>query len=109
MRVSSLNSTRRYCARSGISRPQQLLNRKAVGEVVGHGAEIVDPVGQRHDLLIKLGLAGLFDARVQIANIRGEPDDGLAIDLDDKAKHAVGRGMLRTHVDDHGLIVGGAF
>ena len=41
---------------------------------------------------------------MQVADVRCERDDGLAVDLDNKAQHAMGRGMLRTHVDDHGLI-----
>jgi len=90
----------------GNLKAQQLLHREAVGEVVGHGAEIVDAVGERDYLLVKLGLAGLLDAGVEITDIRGEGDHGLAIDLDHEAKHAVGRRMLRAHIDDHGLVGG---
>ena len=108
MRVSSLSRTRRHCARSGISRPEQLLDRQAVAEVVGHGAEIVDAVGQRDDLLVELGLAGLLDAGVQVADVGREGDDGFAVDLEHEAQHAVGRRVLRAHVEDHGLVVGRA-
>ena len=106
MRVSSLKSTRRYCARSRNLKSQQLLYRQAVGEVVGHGTQIVDAVGKRNDLLVELGLAGLLDAGVQIADVGSESDDGFAIDLNDKAQDAMGRRMLRAHVDDHGLVCG---
>ena len=50
--------------------PQQLLHRQAVRQVVGHGAEIIDAVGQRHDLLVELGFAGLLDAGVQDTRCR---------------------------------------
>ena len=89
----------------GDLQPQQLLDRQAVGEVVGHRAEVVDAVGQRHDLLVELGLAGLLDAGVQIADVGHERDDGFAIDLEHQAKHAVRRRMLRAHVEDHGLVL----
>ncbi len=84
--------------------PQQLLHRQAVGQVVGHGAEIVDAVGHGHDLLVELGLAGLLDAGVQIPDVGHDAHDGFAVDLQQQAQHAMGRGMLRTHVQDHRLV-----
>ena len=51
---------------------EQLLHRQAVRQVVGHRAEIVDAVGQRDDLLVELGLAGLLDAGVQVADVGGQ-------------------------------------
>jgi hypothetical protein len=44
---------------------------------------------------------------VQKANIRHDPYDGLAIDLQQNAQHAVGRRMLRPHIQDHGSILAG--
>ena len=50
-------------------------------------------------------LARLLHAGVQV------PDDGLgaqhrlAVELEHEAQHAVGRGVLRAHVDDHRLVV----
>src|SRR6478736_674914 len=49
---------------------KQLFDGQAVAEIVGHGAEIADAIGQRNNLLIELCLAGLLDARVQITNFR---------------------------------------
>jgi hypothetical protein len=66
---------------------------------------IVDAIRQRDDLLIKLRLARLLDPGVQVADVGGEGDDGFAVDLDDKAENAVRRRVLRTHVDDHGLVL----
>ncbi len=61
---------------------QQLFYRQAVGEVVGHGAEIIDAVGERNHLLVELGLRGLLDTGVQIADVGHHADDGFAVDLD---------------------------
>ena len=85
-------------------KPQQLFNRQHVRQVVGHGAEVVDAVGERHDLLVELCLAGLFDSGVQKADVRTNSHYGFAVDFQHEAKHAVGRGVLRTHVDDHGAV-----
>ncbi len=89
--------------------PQQLLNGQHVGQVVGHGAEIVDAVGHGNDLLIKLGLAGLLDSGVQKADVGTDAHDGFAVDLQQQAQHAVGRGVLRSHVQDHGAVVANGF
>ena len=86
---------------------EQLLDRQAVGQVVGHRAEIVDAVGERDDLLVELGLAGLLDAGVQIADVGRERDDGLAVDLEHQAQNAVRGRVLRAHVEDHGVLAGG--
>ena len=85
--------------------PQQLLHRQAVGQVVGHGAEIVDAVGHGHDLLIELRFAGLLDAGVQIADVGHDAHDGFAVDFQQQPQHAVRRGMLRAHVQDHRLVL----
>ena len=70
---------------------QQLLDRQAVAQVVCHRAQVVDAVGQRHHLLVKLGLAGLLDPGVQIADLGIEPDHDFAVDLQHQAQHAVRR------------------
>jgi hypothetical protein len=56
------------------------------------------------DLLVELGFAGLFDAGVQVADVGGEGDDGLAVNLEHEAEHAVCGRVLRPHIDDHGLV-----
>src|SRR5271157_3394567 len=86
-------------------KPQQLLHRQAVSQVVGHGAEIINAIGERHHLLVELGLAGLLDARVQIPDIGHHPHDGFAVNLQQQPEHAMGRRVLRTHVQDHRLII----
>ena len=83
---------------------QELFDGQHVGEVVGHGTEIVDAVGHGDDLLVELGLAGLLDAGVQEADVGTDADDGLAVDFQQETKHAVGGRVLRPHVQDHGLV-----
>ena len=82
---------------------EQLLDGEAVAEVVRHRTEIVDAIGQGDDLLVELGLARLLDAGMEVADVGGAGDDGLAVDLEHKTQDAVGRGVLRSHVEDHGL------
>ena len=62
-----------------------------------------------HHLLIELGLAGLLDAGVQIADVGHQAQHGFAVDLEHQAQNTVGRRMLRTHVEDHGAIFGTLF
>ncbi len=85
--------------------PQQLFHCQAVGEIVGHGAQIVDAVGHGHDLLVELGFAGLLDAGMQIPDVGHDAHDGLAVDLEQQPEHTMGRGMLRAHVQDHRLVL----
>ena len=77
---------------------QQFFDRQAVAEIVGHGAEIVHAIRQRDNLLIKLRLAGFFDAGMQIADFRVQANDNFAVDLKDQAQHTVRGRMLRAHV-----------
>ncbi len=71
---------------------QQPFHRQHVAQVVGERAEIVDAVGERHRLLVELGLAGLLDSGVQEADVRHHPHDGFAVDLQQQPQHAVGGG-----------------
>jgi hypothetical protein len=86
---------------------KELFDRQRVRRIVDHRREVVDTVGEGDNLLVKLRLAGLLDAGVEIPDVRSERDDGLAVQLDDEAKHTVGGRMLRTHVEDHGLVADG--
>ena len=51
--------------------------------------------------------AGLLHAGVQVADHGLAPQHRLALELDHDPQHAVGAGVLRPHVDDHRLVVGG--
>ncbi len=82
---------------------QQLLDRQDVAQIVGHRRQVVHPVGHDQRLGVGLGLHVLFDAGVQEADIRGQIDDGFAVQLHQQAQHAVGAGMLRPHAEQHVL------
>ena len=88
----------------GNLQPQQLLHRQAVGQIVGHRRQVVDAVGQRHHLLVELGLAGLLDASVQVADVGRQRDDDLAVQFQHHAQHAVRRWVLRSHVEHHRVL-----
>ena len=85
---------------------QQFFDGQAVAKVVCHGAEVVDAVGEGNHLLVELGFAGLFDSGVQVADFGIEADHDLAVNFQDQPQHAVGRWMLRPHVEDHVLVFG---
>ena len=87
--------------------PEQFFDRQHVAEIVGHRAQVVDAVGQRHYLLIKLGFAGLLNAGVQKSDVGHDAHNIFAIDLQHQAQHAVRRRMLRAHVQDHGFVLTG--
>ena len=93
----------------GDFQPEQLFGRQAVGEVVGHRAEIIDAVGEGDYLLVELGLAGLFNAGVQVADVGRAAYDGFAVDFEHEAQHTVRAGVLGTHVEDHGVVAAGVF
>ena len=99
-----MSRTRRYCARGGNLQLQQLFDRKAIAEVVRHRTEVVDAIGHRNDLLVELRLAGLLDAGVEEADVGHHAQNGLAVDLEHQAEHAMRRRVLRAHVQDHGAI-----
>ena len=83
---------------------EQLLDAEAVGRLLEHRREVVhagaerDPLGPRPELHV------LLDPGVQVADARAGLGHRLAVDLEDQPEHAVGRGVLRTHVDDDPLL-----
>ena len=79
----------------------QLLHRQRVDQVVGEVGEIIDAVGQRDHLMPGLDLALFLDAGVQEADVGHRLGDGLAVQFDDHAQHAVRGRVLRTHVEGH--------
>ncbi len=64
-----------------------------------HRRDIVEPVEIRHGLQIGLVLDQLFGAAMQQADVRIDPLDHLAIELQNEAQNAVSRRMLRAEVD----------
>ena len=79
--------------------PEQLLDREHEDELVVLEDEVVDPPGVRDRLPPRLLLHVLLEARVQVADHGVQPDDGLAVQVDHEAEHAVRRRMVRAEVD----------
>jgi hypothetical protein len=46
---------------------------------------------------------------MEVADDRLTTKNGLALEFEHETQHAVSRRMLRTHVDDHGFVVGNLF
>ena len=87
--------------------PEQLLGRHRERELVGERAEVVHAGDVGAALHERELLAGLLHPGVQVADDRLAAQDGLALEFEHEAEHAVRRRVLRTHVDDHRLIVVG--
>ena len=85
---------------------EELFDGQAITEIVGERIEVIDAVGERNHLLIELGLAGFLDAGVQIADLGADADDDFAVELDHQAQHAMGRRVLRAHIEDHAPFAG---
>ena len=81
---------------------QQLLDGEAVGVLVAHHRDVVQPVHVRQRLEVGLVLGELLRAPVQQADMRVGALDHLAVELEHEAQHAVGRGMLRPKI--HGVV-----
>src|SRR6185437_2162520 len=72
---------------------EKLLHGQGIAQVVDHRRQIVDAVCERDHLVIKLGLTGFLDARVQVSDFGIEPDYGFAVDFEHEAQHAM-RGRM---------------
>ena len=92
-----------YSARSGGLDVHQLLNRLHIAQVVGHGRDIVQPVGEGDILQEGVALADLLVVAVQVAHHRLQVHDRLAVQRYHDAQHAVRRRVLRAQVD-HDLV-----
>ena len=80
---------------------QQLFDRQAVNQIVREIRQVVDAIGQSQRLRPSQRFALLFDARVQKADVGSGGTDRLAFQFQHNAQHAMGRGMLRPHVQRH--------
>src|SRR5262245_53594570 len=79
--------------------PEQLFDREAEGVLLVHRRDIVEPVEIGERLQIGLVLDQLFGPAMQQSDMRVDTLDNLAVELEHKTKHAVGRGMLGPKVD----------
>ena len=86
-------------ARFGIGQAQQLLGRQAEGMLLVHRRDVIEPVEIGDRLQIGLVLDQLLGAAMQQTDMRIDPLDHLAVELQHQAQHAVSRRMLRTEID----------
>ncbi len=82
---------------------EQLLHTQAVRGLVEKRRQIVHPGDERGALRPVAVLQVLLDPGVQIADAATGFGDDLAFDLQDEPQHAVGGGVLRTHVHHDAL------
>ena len=87
---------------------EQLLGGQAEHQLVEDRRGVVHAGDVGAALEVGERLARLLHAGVQVADDRLGAQHGLAVELEHEAQHAVGAGVLRPHVDDHGLVVVGA-
>jgi hypothetical protein len=64
-----------------------------------HRRDIVQPVEIRDRLQISLGLDQLLGAAVQEADMRVDPLDHFAVELQHQPQHTMSGGMLRPEID----------
>ncbi|EGE58077.1 hypothetical protein RHECNPAF_35000134 [Rhizobium etli CNPAF512] len=80
---------------------EEFLHRQREGEVVRGWAEIVEPVRQRENLGIGETLRQFFGAAMEVADMRIDALDELAVQFEDEPKNPMGAGVLRTEVEKH--------
>ena len=87
---------------------EELFHGPHIGIVVGHGADIVEPVRMGDDLHVGQALGQFLDAPMQVAEVRRGLDDPFAVQLQHDPQDAVGAGMLRSHVQEQFFFSPGA-
>ena len=83
---------------------EQLLDREDEDELVVLERDVVDARRVRDRLPPRLLLHALLEARVQVADDGREPDDVLAVEVDDQPQHAVRRRVVRAEVDGEDVV-----
>ena len=84
---------------------EQRLGGQREDQLVVERRQVVHPGHVGRALDVGQLLALLLHAGVQVADDRLGAQDGLAVQLEHEAQHAVGGGVLGPHVDDHRLVV----
>ena len=90
-----------YSARRGTSTSSSFSKARTARPLVEQRADVLERVDVADGLVVVGVLAELLDAAVEVAEDRVEVDDLLAVELEDDPQHAVGRRVLRAHVDEH--------
>ena len=81
----------------------QFFHRQRVDQIVREVGQIIYAIRQRHNLLPGFYLALFFDPGMQESDIRNGRNNGLAVQFQNYAQHAVRGRVLRTHVQGHPL------
>src|SRR5262245_24282421 len=85
----------------------KLLDRERIGVLLVHRRHIVEPVEIGQRLEIGLVLDQLLGAAMEQADMRIDPLDHLAVELEHEPEHAVGGRMLRAEIDGELALVPG--
>ena len=83
---------------------EQPLDAEHVGHLVVERREVVHPGAERDALDPGAVLHVLLDAGVEVADAAAGLGHRLALELEDQPEHAVGRRVLRAHVDDDAFL-----
>ena len=81
----------------------ELLHRFDVGDVVAERRNVIHPAGVRHDVVPGALFGALFEAAVQVADLRNGVLDRLAFEFDQHAQGAVRHRMAGADVDQQAL------
>ena len=87
--------------------PQKFFYRQAIHQVVPQRIQVIHPVRQRDGLGIGFVLARFLDSGMEITQVWDRFQDCFSVELQQNAQHAVGRRVLRSHVEDHGFCCAG--
>src|SRR5438874_7292363 len=82
---------------------KQFLYVQRVAQIVTEGGHVIHAIGQYEGLVICFVLGSFLNASVQEANIRNSFDDYFTLNGQDEPQHAMGTGMLRSHIYGHGI------
>ena len=80
---------------------KQFFYRQNVAQVIAHGSQIVQSVGQWQRLVVCTMFGQLLNTAMEISNVWRYLLDHFAIKFDDHPQHAMGTGMLRPHIYCH--------
>ena len=92
-------------ARFGTVTPSKLLHREPIGMLLIHRRHVVEPVEIGQRLEIGLVLDQLLGAAMKQPDMRVDPLDDLAVELEHEAQHAMRGRMLRPEIDGELAIV----
>ena len=99
IRPSSPAIVRSTLQRGVSSMPISFSVARVPGQLVVDRRGVVHPIDDRDVLVVVQVLAELFEAAVQVADVRRAADDALAVELEHEAQRRVRRGVLRAEVE----------